>query len=70
MGWAGGSRLFSEVIKAAKVAIPSEESRKEFYKPVIEAFEDADWDTQDECLDEDPAYKAVVKEMHPGWFED
>lgn len=68
MGWASGSGLFASVIDAAKVAIPTEADRKEFYKKVIAAFEEHDWDTLDECLDDDPVYEAAVKELHPGWF--
>ena len=69
MGWSSGTRLMSAVITATKKAIPDEEIRKAFYKEVIEAFEDADWDTQDECMGEDESYDVAVKEMHPDWLE-
>lgn len=67
MGWSSGTEIFSSVITAATKAIPDEEVRKEFYKEVIDAFEDADWDTQDECMGEDEAFDAAIKELHPGW---
>ena len=70
MGWSSGTMLFSSVIIAAKKAIPDMEKRKEFYKEIIDAFEDADWDTQDECMGEDGAYDEAIREMHPNWFED
>lgn len=70
MGWSSGTRLFSSVITAAKKAIPDMEKRKTLYKEIIDAFEDADWDTQDECMGEDGAYDEAIREMHPNWFED
>jgi len=57
----------SAVITATTKAIPDEEVRKEFYKEVINAFEDADWDTQDECMGEDDAFDTAINELHPGW---
>ena len=70
MGWASGSELFGHVITAAKKAIPDDAARAEFYKPVINAFEDHDWDTQNECEGDDPVFDKLMKEMHPEWYED
>lgn len=70
MGWASGSRLFSRVIHAIKVHIEDFEERVDIYYDLIEAFEDADWDTQDECLGDDPAYDKALYELHPDWEED
>lgn len=70
MGWASGSRLFSSVIEAVKPNVPDEAKRKEIYKGLIEAFEESDWDTQDECMGEDDAYDAAMMELHPDWYED
>jgi hypothetical protein len=67
MGWASGNRLFLEIIQSAKKHIPDPKIRKEFYKEVIIAFEDHDWDTQDECLGEDKAFTEAIKELHPDW---
>ncbi len=69
MGWSSGTELMSAVITAAKKAIPNEEARKTFYREVIEAFESADWDTQDECIGEDDAFDEAIKELHPDWLE-
>lgn len=70
MGWASGSRLFSEVIDVIKKAVPDEDERIDIYMGLIDAFEDADWDTQDECMGQDPAYDAALKELHPEWYDD
>ena len=66
MGWASGSRLFSDVIAAIKPEVEDEEKRVGIYKKLIAAFEESDWDTQDECRGEDPAYDKALKELHPG----
>lgn len=65
MGWSGGSELFREVIKAAVKAIPDNKARKSFYKDIIPAFEDNDWDTQNECLGRDSAYDDAMWELYP-----
>ena len=67
MGWASGSGLFEEIIKASKKVMPNAALRKSFYLKVIKAFEDYDWDTQDECLNKDVAFKEALKELHPDW---
>jgi hypothetical protein len=45
----------------------SEDVRRKVYRTLITTFEDMDWDTQDECLGEDPVFDAVIKELHPNW---
>lgn len=61
MGWSSGSELFNKVIEAIKPRIPDEE-RKAIYLDLIPAFEDQDWDTQDECFDSDPMFEAAYQE--------
>lgn len=70
MGWASGSRLFGAVITSLKQHVDDEESRQAIYFDLIQDFEDEDWDTQDECKDEDPAFDAALRELHPDWFGD
>lgn len=65
MGWAGGSEVFSGIIAAVKREVAEKEVRKRIYQPIIEAFEDSDWDTQDECLGEDDAYDELYNEKYP-----
>ena len=69
MGWSSGSRIFGKVIEAIKPAVKDENARKEIYLDLIDAFEESDWDTQDECMGKDPAYDAALKELYPDWFE-
>jgi hypothetical protein len=73
MGWASGSELMVEVIKALQKIEPSKTLRRRFYKHVILAFMDHDWDTTEECLNEDPAFdealKAIWKKQGVEWEE-
>ena len=59
MGWGSASGIFSVIIEAAKKHIPNETERKEFYKEVYPVFADEDWDTEDECFDDDHLFKEV-----------
>jgi hypothetical protein len=64
MGWGSGSDLFDRLIKTAKKNVPDKEARARIYTDMIEAFEDADWDTQDECEGQDPVFDAVLTKRH------
>ncbi|RUM99000.1 hypothetical protein EET67_04995 [Pseudaminobacter arsenicus] len=65
MGWSSGSSTFSRIIEAVKPVVANKEDRKRIYRPIIEAFEDQDWDTQDECVGEDEAYDELYAELYP-----
>jgi len=67
MGWASATTIVEEIIKSAKRYIPDQDKRKAMYKDIIIAFEDMDWDTQDECLGMDKAFDSAMKEIHPDW---
>lgn len=69
MGWGSGAALMSEVIAAIKPNVADEEARKGIYRILINAFEDMDWDTQQDCEGEDPAFDAVLSELHHHWYE-
>jgi hypothetical protein len=67
MSWASGSSLISNIIEALDA---SEfdfdfENKKEFFKVLIEAFEDRDCDTTNECLGEDTAFDEAYYEVFP-----
>ena len=64
MGWAGGSRLLSDVWHAVKKHIPKEK-RVNVCKALIEAFEAEDCDTIDECFGNDKAFEIAYYELHP-----
>ena len=61
MGWSSGSELFGKIIEAVQPAVPDEAAREALYLKLIPGFEDQDWDTQDECLDMDPAFDSAWK---------
>lgn len=65
MGWSSGSTIFSQIISAIQPEIKNVNKRKAIYIKLIAAFENADWDTLDECLGEDPAYDKAIKELYP-----
>jgi hypothetical protein len=65
MGWASGSQIMWRVMETAQRYIPNETQRCEFYREIIDAFEDQDWDTQDECLGMDPMFDAAMQYLHP-----
>lgn len=65
MGWSGGSRLFKRVIETMQENVDDDETREAIYIDLIEAFEDADWDTLDECIGIDPVYDQILKDN--GW---
>lgn len=70
MGWSGGSEIFNNVISVVKDNVADERSRRAIYKGLIPAFEEGDWDTQDECLGKDAAYDKALYELHPDWYEE
>lgn len=70
MGWGSGATLMSEIIGAIQPQVVDVEARKAIYRILVNAFEDMDWDTQMDCMDEDPAFDTVIEELHPNWFED
>jgi hypothetical protein len=66
MGWASGSGLLANVIMAVKVELDCGGKDKiRFYKRLIEAFEDHDCDTLDECRDIDPLFDNALDQLHP-----
>lgn len=60
MGWASGSELFGSLIRTMRKHVPDAKVRTKVYKAMIKAFEDADWDTQDECEGMDPAFDKAL----------
>lgn len=62
MGWASGSSLFDEIIKAMKKNVRDAKTRKKIYKPIIRAFRDDDWDTEYECRGVDKAFDEALSE--------
>lgn len=70
MGWASGSGLMQDVITAVNKSFRRGKGAKKFYEMVIEAFQDHDCDTLDECKGSDPDFDAAYREAYPsedGW---
>ena len=64
MGWASGSDLMSEIIAGCKKKKLDDKTRLTVYKICIDALEGEDWDTQDECIGEDPMYDNALYAIH------
>lgn len=60
MGWSSGSDLFNAIISAIKPRL-GEDERKAIYLELIPVFENQDWDTQDECFDNDHVFEAAYR---------
>lgn len=65
MGWASGSSLISDIIERMDSVEFESESKKEFYKILIEAFAERDCDTMDECVGEDDMFDEAYYEVYP-----
>lgn len=63
MGWGSGSTLMSRIISDFQKQGIDPETRKRVYKILIPAFEAQDWDTQDDCWDEDPVFDQVLETL-------
>lgn len=55
----------SVIIEQALKHIPSDTHRLDFYREVIKPMEDADWDTEDECLGLDYCFDQLMLEKNP-----
>ena len=69
MGWSSGSGIFNKIIDGVKDVVPDEAARLRIYRPIVDAMCDADWDTLDECLDRDPAFDALYREIYPDDYD-
>ena len=67
MGWSSGTELMGSIIDLARKHIKSDKDRKAFFVGCIDAFEDADWDCQDECIGDDAMFDEALKQLHPDW---
>lgn len=63
MGWSSGSRVADDLIKALLETVDDDYVREEFYKKMIEIFEDHDCDTLDECVGVDAAFDSAFEEF-------
>lgn len=60
MGWSRGSEFMVEMARGLKKAKMPAEHRFTVYNTLYPILENEDWDTQEECLGEDPELDKVV----------
>ena len=63
MGWSEGSEIFGTIIESIKLHVSDEKIRQAIYEPIIESFFSKDWDTDNECIDEDKAFEKALKKI-------
>jgi len=74
MGWSSGTPLFATILEVVQENVTNPDIRKKIYLPILSAFEDADWNNVEECLDIDPVFDEIYQDMYPdddaGWRYD
>ena len=63
MGWSSGSSLFSDVAEIIAENVVDDNVRKLIYMRLIEAFQNYDCDTLDECMDIDPVLDTLLEAL-------
>jgi len=69
MGWSSGSSLVIDMIEIVEEFVPKK-NRVEFYRDMIPAFEERDWDNLDEAMGISEYFDKAAKELHPKFFEE
>jgi len=70
MGWSNGSYVMQEIIAGVVEEVREHDERKRLYIHIINALENADWDTQDECVGIDSAFDEALEELHSDWDDE
>jgi hypothetical protein len=63
MSWGRGSELFSDVAEIIAENVVDDNIRRLIYMGLIEAFQNYDCDTLDECMDIDPVLDTLLEAM-------
>jgi hypothetical protein len=63
MSWGRGSELFSDVAEIIAENVVDDNVRKLVYMRLIEAFQNYDCDTLDECTDIDPVLDKLLEAL-------
>jgi len=63
MSWGRGSELFSDVAEIIAENVVDDNIRKLVYMRLIEAFQNYDCDTLDECTDIDPVLDKLLEAL-------
>ena len=69
MGWCSATVIFDNVCDGLLADKP--QTQEETIMALAVALEDGDWDCQqDSAYWDHPVVQKVMRELHPGWFED
>jgi hypothetical protein len=63
MSWSSGSSLFSDVAEIIAENVVDDNVRKLIYMGLIDAFQNYDCDTLDECTDIDPVLDKLLEAL-------
>jgi len=69
MGWASGSDVACNMIRAIRDNVQDSMTRSILYQVLLDTLEAHDWDTVDEGLGIDTEFDNVVFKTHPDWRE-
>ena len=69
MGWSGGYYVMNGLIRTLNFVGVGTLSG-EIYEKMLRVLEDQDWDTQEDCVGDDPVYDSVLRKVYPEWYED
>lgn len=69
MGWASGSGLICDIAEAMK-KLGTAKQRIPVYEAIVSAFNEMDWDTQDEATGVDPALDVVLLSERLEWLDE
>jgi hypothetical protein len=67
MGWCSGAEVMSNIIMVLMKEVGNVAQRIRIYEGIIGALENHDWDTQTDCLGEDPAFDVALEKLYPDW---
>jgi len=69
MGWSSGSELMTSIIQSMRDNI-EDDVRFKIYKDIIKAFSYHDWDSAEECFEEDPIFDKAYQSLFPDDFQE
>lgn len=70
MGWGSGSRVMGELIESLKRNVADDEVREAVYVDMIDALQDMDCDTLQECEGDDEAFDNALRQVNPDWYDE
>jgi hypothetical protein len=63
VGWARGTDLVRRIVRVVRDTVSDPATRRAIYAELIDAFQDADWDTEDEARGLDPVFDATLDDV-------